>query len=337
VLTTSTLTPAWEWGDPTPYAPQWSLGVQGQVTKDMSVEAGYVGSSGVHLNRIVYYNEPGAGPPGNFNLRRPFTTMGFVQLVEAASHSSYHSLNLRLQQRFAHGFTVLSSYSYGKSIDNGSGSRQATGDAFTPSDNNNLRGERGLSAFDFRSRWTTSFLYELPFGKGKHLLGGANPIVNVIAGGWQMGGIFTLQAGFPFSVSCSSNPTYQNNDATCRADAVGIDPKLSSDLRGPGKWFNTAAFVNRVDFVPGVGPYRVGNAGRNNVIGPGITALDFSMAKSFQFTERTKLEFRSEFFNLPNHPIFGQPGATVGNPTYGVIGSTRLDSRQIQFGMKLSF
>jgi hypothetical protein len=158
-----------------------------------------------------------------------------------------------------------------------------------------------------------------------------------VAGGWQLGGIFTLQAGFPFSVSCSSNPTYQNNDATCRADAVGIDPTLSGDARGPGKWFNTAAFVNRVDFVPGVGPYRVGNAGRNNVIGPGITELDLSMAKSFQFTERTKLEFRSEFFNLPNHPIFGQPGATVANPTYGVIGSTRLDSRQIQFGMKLSF
>jgi Carboxypeptidase regulatory-like domain/TonB-dependent Receptor Plug Domain len=337
VLTTSTLTPAWEWGDPTPYVPQWSLNVQRQITRDMSLEVGYVGSSGVHLNRIVYYNEPGAGPPGNFNLRRPFPTMGFVQLVEGASHSSYDSLNVRLQQRFAHGFTVLSSYSYGKSIDNGSGSRQATGDAFTPSDNNNLRGERGLSAFDFRQRSTTSFLYELPVGKGKALLGGANRVVNAVAGGWQMGGIFTLQAGFPFSVNCSSNATYQNNDTTCRADAVGTNPALASDLRGPNKWFNTAAFVSRVDFVAGAGPYRAGNAGRNVVIGPGITELDLSMAKTFHFTERIKLEFRGEFFNIPNHPILGQPGGTVGNPTYGVIGSTRLDSRQIQFGMKLAF
>src|SRR5262249_55070807 len=152
--------------------------------------------------------------------------------------------NLRLQQRFAHGFTVLSSFSYGKSIDNGSGSRQATGDAFTPSDNDNLRGERGLSAFDFRYRWTNSFLYELPFGKGKKMLGGGNRVVDAFVGGWQLGGILTLQAGFPFSVNCSSNPTYQNNDTTCRADAVGIDPSLSGDQRGPNKWFNTAAFTN---------------------------------------------------------------------------------------------
>ncbi|MBI3696351.1 MAG: hypothetical protein HY238_16125, partial [Acidobacteria bacterium] len=112
-------------------------------------------------------------------------------------------------------------------------------------------------------------------------------------------------------------------------------PKLSNPT--PNDWFNLAAFVNRIGFVSGVGPYRFGNTGRNNVVGPGIVELDFAMAKSFRFTERTRLDFRSEFFNLPNHPIFGQPGATVGTVTYGVIGSTRLDSRQIQFGLKLSF
>jgi len=86
-----------------------------------------------------------------------------------------------------------------------------------------------------------------------------------------------------------------------------------------------------------VGPYRVGNSGRNNVIGPGIVELDASLAKSFRITEHSNVEFRSEFFNLANHPIFGQPGATVGSPTIGVISGTRLDSRQIQFGLKILF
>src|SRR5262249_29672784 len=142
------------------------------------------------------------------------------------------------------------------------------------------------------------------------------------------------QDGFPFSVSCSSNPTYQNNDATCRADATGISPNLANPT--PNLWFNPAGFTNRYDFTPGVGPYRVGNSGRNNVIGPGIVKMDASVAKLFRITEKSNLEFRAEFFNLANHPIFGQPGATVGSPTIGVISGTRLDSRQIQFGLKLS-
>ena len=335
VLGVSTLAPNWAWSDPTSYVPQWSASVQRSLTKDMSLETTYVGSAGVHLYRTTYYNEPLPGPPGNLNLRRPFPQLGFVQLVNASSHASYHSLQVRLQQRFAHGFTLLSSFSFEKSIDNGSGIRQATGDAYVPSNVDDLRAERGPSAYNFGKRLTTSFLYQLPIGKGKALLGNANPIVDAVLGGWQMGGILTLQGGFPFSVSCQSNTTYQNTDSTCRADAVGTDPYLSNP--DPAAWFNKAAFVNRVGFVAGVGPYRFGNSGRNNVNGPRIVALDFSMAKTFRITERTRLDFRSEFFNIPNHPVFGQPGATVGTVSYGVVGSTRLESRQLQFGLKLSF
>jgi hypothetical protein len=334
-LTTSTLAPAWEWKDPTPYVPQWSLNVQRQLMHDMSLEVGYVGSEGIHLRRIVYYNEPAAGPPGNFQLRRPFTQLGFVQLVEGAAQSNYHSFQTRLQQRFSHGFTLLSAFSFEKSIDNGSGTRNVGSDSLTPSDNANLRGERGLSAFNFGTRWTTSFLYELPLGKGKALLGNADRLVDAILGGWQAGGIYTLQGGNPFSVSCSSNATYQNNDTVCRADATGISPVL--DNPGPSLWFNKDAFANRIGFVANVGPYRVGNSGRDNVIGPGISEFDATLSKNFRLTERAKMEFRSEYFNLPNHPIFNNPGATVGSPSMGVISSTRLPSRQIQFALKLSF
>jgi hypothetical protein len=300
------------------------------------VEAAYVGSAGVHLQRTTYYNEPNPGPPtSNLNLRRPYPQLGFVQLVASASHSSYNSLQIRVQQRFAHGFSLLSSYAWHKSIDNGSGIRQPTGDAYVPQDVNNLRAERGRSAFDFSRGWTTSGLYELPFGHSKALLGGASRLVDAVVGGWQVGAIFTLSTGFPFSVGCTSNGTYQNTDTTCRADATGLNPNISNPT--PNVWFNKEAFVNRTDFVAGVGPYRFGTSGRNVVTGPGIAGLDFSAQKVFRITERSNLEFRSEFFNLPNHPIFGLPGATVGTTAYGVISSTRVDSRQIQFGLKLRF
>jgi hypothetical protein len=126
-----------------------------------------------------------------------------------------------------------------------------------------------------------------------------------------------------------------NNSAQCRPDSTGISPVLSNP--SPNEWFNTASFVNRIGFVPGVGPYRVGTSGRNVVRGPGISEFDASLSKFFRITERSNVEFRSEFFNLPNHPIFANPGATVGTSTYGVISATNLPSRQIQFALKLNF
>ena len=325
ILTVSTLAPNWLWKDPTSYVPQWSFSVQRALTKDLSLETGYVGSAGVHLYRTTYYNEQQPGPPAsNLNLRRPFPQFGFMQLVEGASHSSYHSLQVRLQQRFSHGFTLLSSFTYEKSIDNGSGVRQANGDAYVPQNVYDLRSERGPSAFNFGKRWVNSFLYELPFARHNRFLGG-----------WQLGGILTMEGGYPFSVNCTSGGTYQNTDTTCRADALGISPNISNPT--PNHWFNTAAFVNRTDFVAGVGPYRFGTSGRNNVLGPGLVALDGSLSKSFRLMERARLDFRSEFFKLPNHPVFANPGATVGTSSYGVISATRLDNRQIQFGLKLVF
>lgn len=325
-----TLIPAFQWWEPTTYIPQWSFGVQQQLASGTSLEVGYVGSSGVHLERMMFYNDAVPGT-GNRQLRQPFTHLGFVQLASRPGHSSYHALTARYQRRFSSGLTLLSSYTYGKSIDNaGSGVRGQNGDAGI-SNNFNLAGERGLSIFDFRQRLTTSFLYELPFGKG------ASKVVNVLAGGWQLGGILTLQSGFPFTVNCGNNNTYQNTQSGCRADAVGIDPNLSSDARTLSNWFNKTAFVDRIGFTPGVGPFRFGNTGRNNIVGPGIVAVDASVGRSFRFSESSRLEFRGEFFNLPNHPLFGQPGSTVGNATYAVIGSTRIDSRQIQLGLKLYY
>jgi hypothetical protein len=300
------------------------------------MEVGYIGSAGVHLYRTTYYNEQQPGSPtSNVNLRRPFPFFGFMQLVEGASHSSYDSLTTRVEQRFTKGFTLLSSFNYQKSIDNGSGVRQANGDSYTPQNVYNLAGERGLSAFDYRYRWVNSLLYELPVGRGKALLANANAIVQGVLGGWQLGGILTWQAGFPFSAFCASGSTYQNTDTPCRADATGVSPSLANPT--PNAWFNTAAFVNRLNFVPGVGPYTFGNSGRNVMIGPGIVEVDTSLQKSFYLTERAHLDFRSEFFNIPNHPILGQPGSTIGTPTYGVISSTALPSRQIQFALKLMF
>ncbi len=320
----------------TPYVAQWSFGVQRELTRGMSLEVDYLGSAGSHLQRLQSYNTAPPGP-GNINTRRPYPIFnGNFQVMNGPSHSNYNGLQARFQQRFTHGFTLLSSFSYSKSMDNASGIRTSSGvgELLTPSNNYNLKAERARSGYDFTRRLTSSLLYELPFGKNKKYFGSAGRAADAVIGGWQVGTIFTLQDGFPLSAFCNSGSAIQNNDTGCYADSVGTNPNLSRDQQDPSRFFNTAAFVNRL---PGGDQFRYGNAGRNVVTGPGILDWDFSALKNFHLTERVNLQFRSEFFNLPNHPIFANPGLTVGNPNYGVIGATTIDSRQIQLALRLSF
>lgn len=326
-----------QYGERTSYVNQWQGGIQRELTRNMSLEVTYMGSSGVKLRRLTGYNQP-LPAPGNPNNNRPFPKFnGTFQNMNAPSHSSYHALQARLQHRFSHGFTVLGSYAYSKSIDNGSGVRTTDGDALTPQDPYNLKGERGLSAFDFRQRLTASFLYEIPIGKGRRL--SLNSAGNFFLGGWQLGGIFTFQDGFPASAYCGAGNILNGAGGVCYPDIMpGQNPNLPDDQQSVTRFFNTNAFVDRQGQNPAsITNFVYGNSGRNTIIGPGIRSVDFSVNKFFNITERHRVEFRSEFFNLPNHPIFGQPGTTLRSPGFGLIGGTKIDSRQLQFALKYNF
>jgi hypothetical protein len=320
-----------QYDEPSSYIGQWSLGVQRELGANMSMEATYFGSVGRHLRRLMSYNNPEPSQLANTNLARPFPLFGSIQVMSAPSSSKYNALYLKLQRRFSQGVSFLSSFSYGKSTDNGSGVRTTDGDSLTPSNNYDLGLETGLSAFDFRRRWTTSWLWDLPFGRNRaHLNRGG--ITDAVLGGWQLGGILTLQDGFPFTVQCGPG-NIQNGGGICYPDYTGIDWKLPADQRTRTRYFNTDAFVDRTN--PG-GPFRYGTVPRNSLIGPGIISLDASANKRFLMGSRY-LEARIEIFNLPNRPIWNQPGNQLRTPNFGVITSTRIDSRQIQLGLKFVF
>jgi hypothetical protein len=321
-----------QWDEPTTYVGQWSIGVQRELAGNMSLDATYFGSAGVHLRRLMSYNNPEPSQLANSNLARPFPKFGSIQVMSAPGHSNYHALYLKLQRRFSRGLSFLSSFSYGKSIDNGSGVRTTDGDSLTPSNNYDLELERGLSAFDFRRRWTTSWLWDLPLGRDRRWLNHSG-VVDWVLGGWQLGGIVTLQDGFPFTVLCGGG-TIQNGGGVCYPDPTGEDWQLSADERTRTRYFNQNAFVDRN---PAGGPFRYGTVARNSLIGPGIVSVDVSANKRFRLAGSSYAELRIEVFNLPNHPIWNQPGNTLRTPTFGVINSTRMDSRQIQIGMKVVF
>ncbi|HZN10449.1 MAG TPA: hypothetical protein VFC61_02160, partial [Blastocatellia bacterium] len=181
-------------------------------------------------------------------------------------------------------------------------------------------------------RFSLSYSYDLPFGRGRALLADRGWLSAVLAG-WQTFGVVTLQSGRPFTVALlqdldisntgRSNLGFGNND---RPNVVG-DPRLSR--RTPERWFDTSAFAFQT-----FGTF--GNAGRNILDGPGYENFNFSLLKNTALTEQVNLQFRAEFFNLFNHPNFDLPDNFLGSPTFGRIRSAQ-SPRHIQFGLKLLF
>src|SRR5262249_1078740 len=194
---------------------------------------------------------------------------------------------------------------------------------------------KGPSATDFRHAWTTSALYELPIGRGRAFLSSMKPVADAVLGGWQVNGIYTFRTGVPSSASLAAGlvGSTVNTGGASRPEQIAA-AELPKDQRTIFRYFNTAAFV-----APAANSFRFGNAGRNTIRGPSFSSLDMSLFKSFRLTERVRAQFRAEFFNLPNHPNYGRPGASFGAPSFGAITSLAPNGtmRQTQLGLKALF
>jgi carboxypeptidase family protein len=297
------------------------------------LSAAYVGNVSRHLPSMEFPNqpEPGPGPP---NPRERWPGAGLLYWMTYHANATYNGLQLKIQRPFAKGFQILAGYTYSKTIDDGSGTFVGEGNGgFYVQDSYNRHLDKGLAPQDVRHRFVVSYIYQLPFGRGKPWLSQSGP-GSAILGDWQINGITTFQTGSPLFV-----------DQVCdRFNAFGLggDPRpdlIGNPNNGPktvSQWFNTSAFQQ---YCPGPnGPFTYGNTGRDVVIGPGIQNWDFAIYREFPFRgEANRFQFRAEFFNLANHAIFGQPGGTAGTPNFGAIGSTAFDSREIQFGFKFYF
>jgi hypothetical protein len=177
--------------------------------------------------------------------------------------------------------------------------------------------------------------YELPFGRGKALFGGASGFAERVAGGWQLNGIATLLSGFPITPQIGSNRSGDGD--TRNPDRPSLNPAFTGTVvtGNPNQWFNPNAFI-----LPVAGTW--GSLGRGVYNGPGLAEVDLSLFKNIPITEKVRLQFRAEFFNVQNRPNFGTPNAIVFSngsvsPSAGLITNTVTSSRQIQFGLKLMF
>jgi hypothetical protein len=319
----------------TPYVNSWNLNVQHQVAQALAFEIGYVGSKGTRLTRLYDANQ---GRDSLIN-HPAYPQYAAVDVFSGSANSTYHGLQSTVRLQQFHGFSGFSTYTWSKSLDGASdGINFNFANAAFPQDSTNLKAEKGPSTFDTRQRWTTAINYAVPtFEKIPHVLGA----------GWQLNSIITVQSGRPINIITSNGGV--NSNFTERPDIVrGVNPILPAWSPSTG-YLNPLAFANPAVTAADPNGY-FGDLGRDQIYGPGFWNIDFSLTKNFQLRERLTLQFRSEFFNIFNHPNFALPNNVVspGSLTAGAItqtpdvaqGNPGLGGggpRVMQFGLRLQF
>jgi hypothetical protein len=300
-----------------PYVIQWNFNVERQLPGSFVAQLAYTGSEAHKMFEVLNINQAFPGT-GNIALRRPYAGYANINYYAPLVNSNYHALLAKMERRFSKGFTLLASYTYGHSIDDGKSQNDSSDPA--AQDVRNLAANRGSSNYDVRQRFVLSGVYQLPFGKRP---GAMNQAIR----GWQLAGVYSAQTGQPFTVTMNTDPTASGT--TAHPNRIR-DGSLPAQERSVNRWFDITAFVP-----PTCVCY--GNSGRGILAGPGFMNLDFSVARNFQVTERWRLQFRGEGFNLFNHPNLGIPNSSIGAPGAAVIGSVVNNERQIQLAMKLYF
>jgi hypothetical protein len=322
------------------YAQDWNLTIQRQLSSTFGLEVAYVGLKATHLQLSQNINQPFV-TSGVYGTTRPFPTLpqtspvipsqcqapnnpcalNNINQVNSGGNSNYNALWATLNKHLSHGLQLLASYTYSKSLDYNS---LSTGESLVIQNAYNPRGDYGPSEFDARHRFVLSGFYELPF-KG-----------NRFDSGWQVGVITQAQTGNPLTPSRLISPG-PGISITVRPDITGAVQTTGN----PAQWFaNKAVFV-----IPCAAAFNChpGNLGRDAITGPNFLNTDFSVTKNTKITERLNLQFRSEVFDLFNHPNFGNPVLTTTSSSFGVIQNTRVptgdfgSARQIQFALKLIF
>jgi hypothetical protein len=307
-----------------PYTQQYNLGFQWQPHANWLLDVGYVGSKGTKLLNVYNFNQGATGTaPYNLSGFSNNKVLNGFEEVTTNTNSHYNSLQASVTKRFSSGLQFLASYTYSKSTDQGTGSFENELGSY-PGDQQNPNAQLGLSDFNRAQRFIISGIYDFPT-----LYKGESRLAKLAANQWQIAGIATFQSGLPFSVVCESGSALFNRADYIPGSTITVPGGTESKLN---EYFNVGAFNNTC---VNAAPY--GTSGRNILTGPGQKNVDFSIVKFFPVTDGTRLEFRSEFFNIFNWVNFENPNNNVLLPNVGAITSEASGPRIIQFALKFNF
>ncbi|MFZ0411866.1 MAG: carboxypeptidase-like regulatory domain-containing protein [Candidatus Acidiferrales bacterium] len=329
---------------PAQYVQQWNTHIGKSLGKDTTVEVGYIGSRGFHLQQAVLVNNapPGAGSIGP---RRPIQQVSFVPgtvfpadvvvasdtltapaLLELqnSAQSWYDAGYVNLRRRYSHGLSILANYTFSKYLTNAPDFRSPMDESVLPQNSFDLAAEKG-PACDVRHRFVFSSVYNLPAYR-------AAEWARVLTQNWQLASIYQFETGMPLTISVfgdTANAGTILGENPIRANYTG-QPIFGPGTRTANEWFNPAAFS-----APAA--YTFGDVGRNSVYGPGQQTMDLSVARQFALTERANFQFRAEFFNAFNHTNLGTPNRYVNEAQFGTVTMAMTPGRELQLSARLSF
>ena len=332
----------------TPYVETQNLMIQDQFTNHDSIQVGYVGTEGRHLDNLGYSNSPtkilpvGVNPqPKTAPFYMPFPDFNRNATYETTNAtSSYNSLQVTYEHQMSQGLYFLGNYTWGKCMT----------DQHTQAEQNQQYRAEWLPGFGIAKEYAlcdtdathlvhTAVSYDLPYGHGRMFGANSGKAMDLVLGGWVLNALYGFQSGQPFTVGCPKSTT---SDFGCFADLTG--QPLYSGPHNYTRWLNPAAFaqppaataIGQADISPLGG-------GQEQARGPHWNNLDSSVLKNFHFTESVRVQFRAEAFNTTNTPPFGQPGQlnfTTSN--FSNISSTKNSNgnngaRTLQFALKLFY
>jgi carboxypeptidase family protein len=323
---------------------QWNLSVQHQFAKDLTLQVGYVGQHGTHLMVPMPYfqrqllgrnanGSPITAPSPYLSGNPALAGIGQISGTESNGNQRYDALQTTLQKRFGGGLQFQMTYTFSKGMTDSIGYYGAAGQA-TPASpyRQNLYDERaewGPTFFDAKHMVSAYAVYELPLGRGKRYGGNLNKAANTLIGNWQISGIYQAHTGFPLTVSGddASGTNSRGARANCIAPAEVFGKRSVPGVLGY-QWFDPNAFGP-------ASPGTFGTCGVGTVRGPGLSTIDLSLQKFFLVSEDKRLEFRSEFINFTNTPIFNSPTTGLG-PNLGRVTNSQ-GARTIQLALKFLF
>jgi hypothetical protein len=332
---------------PAEYVQQWNGQIEKAIGNSTTIDIGYLGARGFHLQRAHLINNapPGPGPLGP---RRPFKSLSFVpgtvltpsstdaviqsqtfpvstiNLLEDTAQSWYDAGYINIRRKYSHGLSLLANYTLAKNLTNAPDFRSPMDESAIPQNNNDLAAEKGPGC-DVRHRLALSSVYSIPAFE-------RSTWTKLVTQNWQFSTVYQVESGMPFTVSVfgdTANSGTVLGENPIRANATG-QPIFGPGTRNANEWFNPAAFATPP-------AYTFGDVGRNSVYGPPLQTLDIALVRSFRITESSSFEFRGEAFNALNKTNLGTPNRYVNEPQFGTITMPMTPGREVQLSARVSF
>ena len=324
----------------TSYVQSWHFTIQRELSRNLLADIAYVGNRSNGLMILGDYNQARPNNPGeNLALlaRRPIQGFDYIQISYGGGFAVYHGLQMKIEKKYAGGVYLLNSFTWSKAIDNAGGHLEVYNGDNSRLNYRNVRAEKGVGSYNQPFNNTSTFVWDVPYGKGRKWGSGVNALVDAVLGGWRLSGINLMTTGQPINLSYSPPTAFSVSGApTYRPNYLG--GSIYSAEKSPQNYFNKAAVAapDRQNVNDPSHPF--GNLGRNVARTESIFNFDGGAHKEFSLPMETwRIQFRAEFFNLFNTTNLGAANSNVSSTAFGTITGLSSPARQIQFALKLTF